>query len=375
VRITDTDLRIADTIPAEAPSRMKNRVKQLRLERGWSQDELARRSAVSRSGISAVEIDRLIPSAEAALAIARALQCRFEDVFYLEPSVEPETIWASTPERTPCRYWQANVAGRRVLYPSQALGDSVLPHDGLFDVVQFQPSRAQTQSSAGHTDTRATLVVASCDPAIGLLASELAQSRHIRLLVLPLSSRAALAALGRGLVHAAGVHFAGAGEAGNEAMVRAQLGPDYQLLRTAEWQAGLALDPHQRVPSIRGALRGKLRWVGRENGSAARQCLDEVLGDRQPPRHLAQSHRGVAEAIRSGYADAGICVQLVSEQAGLNFLSIRTEPHDLCVPTAELNDPKIRALIEVVQSQSYRRLLAELPGYTSADAGAMRPVT
>jgi molybdate-binding protein/DNA-binding XRE family transcriptional regulator len=354
---------------------MKNRVKTLRLERGWSQDELARRSAVSRSGISAIEIDRLIPSAEAALAIARALACRFEDVFYLEQTGEPETVWASTPARTPCRYWQATVAGRSVVYPSQALADNVLPHDGLFDGVQFKPSRSQTHSPAGAGEQRSTLVIASCDPAIGLLASELAQSRQIRLLVLPLSSRAALAALGKGLVHAAGVHFAGAGEAGNEAMVRAQLGPDYQLLRTAEWQAGLALDPHQRVSSIRGALRGKLRWVGRENGSAARQCLDEVLGDRQPPRRLAQSHRGVAEAIRSGYADAGICVQLVSEQAGLNFLGIRTEPHDLCVPAAELSDPKIQALIEVVQSQSYRRLLAELPGYTSEDAGAIRPLT
>lgn len=354
---------------------MKNRVKDLRLERGWSQDELARRSSLSRSGISAIEVERLIPSAEAALAIVRALACRFEDVFYLEEASESAAVWASAPSAAPCRYWQATVAGRKVAYPSQALADNVLPHDGVFDGTEFRPTALPTASSTGSGELRSTLVIASCDPAIGLLAAELAQTRQIRLLVLPLSSRAALAALGNGLVHAAGVHFAGADDAGNDAAVRAHLGPGYQLLRTAEWQAGLALDPQQRVSTVRGAMRSKLRWVGRETGSAARQCLDEVLGDRQPPRHLAHSHRGVAEAIRAGYADAGVCVQLVSEQAGLTFLGIRTEPHDLCVPTTELDDPKIQALIEVVQSQSYRRLMAELPGYTSQDAGAIRAVT
>ncbi|HEY2838167.1 MAG TPA: substrate-binding domain-containing protein [Pirellulales bacterium] len=349
---------------------MKNRVKSLRLARGWSQDELARRSVVSRSGISAIEIDRLVPSAEAALAIARALGCRFEEVFYFEGGEPADMVWAAVPAKTPCRYWLANVAGRRIVYSSAALGDHVLPHDGIFDGVHLKP----TKSPESEDEEARTLVIASCDPAIGLLASELARVRRIRLLVLSLSSRAALAALGKGLIHVAGVHFAGAGKAGNNAQVRSQLGLDYQLLRAAEWQAGLAFDPQRRLSSVRGALQTKLRWVGRETGSAARQCLDEVLGDRQPPRHLAQSHRGVAEAIRAGFADAGVCVQLVSEQAGLNFLRIRKEPYDLCFAIAEMHDPRIQALVEVVQSSTYRRMLAELPGYTSAEAGALRSV-
>ena len=38
----------------------------------------------------------------------------------------------------------------------------------------------------------------------------------------------------------------------------------------------------------------------------------------------------MAEAIRAGWADAGVCLRLVSDQAGLDFLSIREEAYDLC---------------------------------------------
>ncbi len=76
---------------------VKNRVKAARLARGWSQDELAHRSGLSRSGISAIEIERLVPSAAAALALAKALHCRVEDLFSLDDSAEANTVWAAPP--------------------------------------------------------------------------------------------------------------------------------------------------------------------------------------------------------------------------------------------------------------------------------------
>jgi len=347
---------------------LKNRVKTLRLARGWSQDELARRSSLSRSGVSAIEIDRLAPSAAAAMALARAFGCSFEEVFFLDVGGDSAVLWAATPEKVPCRYWQAAVGGRRVLYPSQTLGDFIAPHDGIFDGAKLK----ETRPGEGAESLAATLVVASCDPAVGLLASELARVRQIRLLALPMSSSAALEALGRGVVHAAGVHWAGKGDLGNEAQVRSRLGAGYQLLRAAQWQEGLALAPRHKVSTVRGALDANLRWVGRESGSGARQCLDEILHGRSSPRHEARSHRGVAEAIRCGYADAGVCVQLVSEQAGLDFVRVRQEPYDLCFSAADADDFRIQALIEIVQSATYRQLLAELPGYSSSGAGELR---
>ena len=211
--------------------------------------------------------------------------------------------------------------------------------------------------------------------AAALLAAEIARTSACRLLVLSRSSSEALRLLGQKFVHVAGVHLARAGQKkGNAAVVKKQLGPGYSLLRVARWQEGLAVAPGKGIKSVRGALRQKLRWVGREAGSGARQCLDDLFENRDKPRREARDHRGVAEAIRCGWADVGVCVRLVSEDAGLEFLSVRDETYDLCFPTASVGDPRIQALIAAVRSESYRRLLGELPGYDMRQAGELEDI-
>ena len=134
---------------------------------------------------------------------------------------------------------------------------------------------------------------------------------------------------------------------------------------------------HPASPCRRSGRRSdrELRWIGREDGSGARQCLDEILAGRQRPEHLAADHRGVAEAVRGGWADAGVCLRLVSEEAGLDFLGVRQEAYDLCFPTRWEDDPRLRALVQAIRSPSYRRSLGELPGYDSTSAGALHRVS
>jgi molybdate-binding protein len=260
------------------------------------------------------------------------------------------------------------VAGRVRLYPVEANPLGVVPHDGVAEEGACR--------DAGTADPSATLVIACCDPAVGLLAEVLARSAGVRLLALPRSSRSALALLEQGLVHAAGVHLAAAGASeGNAAAVRHGLGPGFQLLRVARWEEGISLAPSLRLPTVREAVRADLRWVGREAGSGARQCLDELLaGRRPPPERVATDHRGVAEAVRLGWAEAGVCLRLASEEAGLDFLGVREEAYDLCYPDALRDDTRLRALHEAVRSSSYRQWLDALPGYDVAETGEVQPV-
>jgi putative transcriptional regulator len=60
---------------------MKNIVRELRTERGWSQAELADELKVSRQTINAIETGRYDPSLPLAFAIARLFQKRIETVF------------------------------------------------------------------------------------------------------------------------------------------------------------------------------------------------------------------------------------------------------------------------------------------------------
>jgi molybdate-binding protein/transcriptional regulator with XRE-family HTH domain len=335
---------------------LRSRVRFFRRQRGWSQEELARRAGISRAAVSAIEIQRLVPSVAAALALAAALDCCVENLFGSDPAGRDEPTWAWPPTHEPCRFWHARVGGRLVLFPVERTAAGVIPHDGL---LEHGSLKRRTDVAPENT-----LVMASCDPAAGLLAHEYAAASGFRLLVLPRSSREALDLLGRGLVDVAGVHLAAATDSdGNTAAIKSVLGSGYSLLKVASWQEGLAVGPGVSASSVQRLLRSRLRWVGRESGSGARQCQDELLQDRPGPRRMAKDHRGVAEAVRCGWADVGVCVRLACEEADLRFIRIRDEAYDLCFPSERDNDPRLRALVQVLRSGSFRTRLSELPGY------------
>jgi molybdate-binding protein/DNA-binding XRE family transcriptional regulator len=349
-----------------------NRVQHFRSARGWSQDALARRSGLSRTAVSAIETARVVPSTAAALALAAAFDCRVEDLFSLTKAARrSEPAWAWPPPIDPCRFWQATVGGQTMRYPVERTSVGVLAADGSL--------RAGALECHAHADTDRTLVMAGCDPAVGLLAAELACSAKVRVLPFIRSSRQALELLGRNVVHVAGVHLQDRDSpGGNERAVRELLGPGYTLLRVSRWQEGLALAPGLGIRSIRQAVSANLRWVSREPGSGARRCLDWILKDRHPlPKgyhHLASDHTGVVETIRTGWAQAGICVRLPAAEAGLDFLVAREEDYDLCYCTDREHDPRIQALLRVMHSQGFRRAIGELPGYDASETGAIVPV-
>jgi putative transcriptional regulator len=60
---------------------MKNLVRELRTEQGWSQAVLADRLKVSRQTINAIETGRYDPSLPLAFAIARLFQKSIEVIF------------------------------------------------------------------------------------------------------------------------------------------------------------------------------------------------------------------------------------------------------------------------------------------------------
>lgn len=344
---------------------LRNTIRRWREERGWSQQELAERAGLSRTGVGAIEAGRLVPSTTAALALASAFGCRVEDLFVLAD--QEASVWAWPPAQEPCRYWRALIGSRSLLYPVEASPLGTVPHDGVWRDGRFL--------DRPFAEPERTLVVACCDPAVGLLANEYARQTSFRMLVLPRGSRAGLELLARGLVHVAGLHLESSHTSqGNEHAAAQILGGSFQLLRVADWEEGLALAPGLAIQGVDSILKGELRWIGREPGSGARQILDELSEGQVLPQHIARDHRGVAQTIRSGFAQAGVSVRLVCEEEGVDFLSVRQGAYELCLPDYALADPRVQSLITVVRSSAYRRLLAELPGYDCRRTGEQAPV-
>src|SRR5437764_8078267 len=162
-----------------------NAVKNRRLQQSWSQQELAERAGISRAAVSAVEINRLVPSVAAALALAQALECSVEDLFgQTASSADVQPRWAWPAPRQPCRFWQATVGGRRLLYPVETTACGMLEHDGIYEkgLCRFRRGEQLMQS----------LVLACCDPAAALLAAEIQRRAGIRVIIFSRSSQQSL---------------------------------------------------------------------------------------------------------------------------------------------------------------------------------------
>jgi putative transcriptional regulator len=69
---------------------MNNKLKVLRAMRNWSQSDLAEHLDVSRQTVNALETGKYDPSLPLAFKIARLFQMPIEEIFELEPELEPE---------------------------------------------------------------------------------------------------------------------------------------------------------------------------------------------------------------------------------------------------------------------------------------------
>jgi putative transcriptional regulator len=69
-----------------------NRVKELRMARGWTQEQLADAVGVSRQSINSIERDRYVPSLPLALTFARVFGCSTDEIFTLNGDPNAETL-------------------------------------------------------------------------------------------------------------------------------------------------------------------------------------------------------------------------------------------------------------------------------------------
>ena len=69
---------------------MKNRIKDLRKVKKWTQEELSQRVDVSRQSIVAIETGKYNPSLKLAFKIAQQFDCSIEEVFLFDEGDEDD---------------------------------------------------------------------------------------------------------------------------------------------------------------------------------------------------------------------------------------------------------------------------------------------
>jgi putative molybdopterin biosynthesis protein len=121
------------------------------------------------------------------------------------------------------------------------------------------------------------------------------------------------------------------------------------------------------------------RFINRQKGTAARMIFDTMLKSRGIDQaqidgygHEVETHKAVAEAIRNGFADTGICTSGVAEESGLLFVPLVNEQCELAIRMELMKEPNISTLISTIQSGSFKAVLAEKGGYNLSQTGLIR---
>jgi len=68
---------------------VRNRIRELRLERGWTQQRLADAVGVSRQSVNSIECGRYVPSLELALSFARVFARSTDSMARTTPAQKP----------------------------------------------------------------------------------------------------------------------------------------------------------------------------------------------------------------------------------------------------------------------------------------------
>ncbi|CAA7601089.1 Probable molybdopterin binding domain protein [Acididesulfobacillus acetoxydans] len=264
---------------------------------------------------------------------------------------------------------------------------SLVRADGILRVPRLQEgfhegAPVQVELLRPQEELEETLIcIGSHDLTLDLMDSYLKMNgRHGALASAHVGSLAGLMALRKGEAHLAGVHLLDpeSGEYNRPYLERLLPQRRIALVNLVYRTQGLlvARGNPLKLRTLADLADGRLRFVNRQGGSGTRVLLDyllaqegvdkqQILGyDREEFTHL-----GVAVAIASGSADAGLGIQSAALSLGLDFIPIGEERYDLAIPQEYLADRRIEMLLEVIASPDFQAEVRAMGGYDLRDAG------
>ena len=327
-----------------------------RLECGLTQVELAARAGVSRQLVAAVEAGRNVPAVDAALGIAHALGTTVEQLFADRPSAVVTALGIQLGDGAPVRVGRvadqlvtAELADHGVAGASWAKPDGVLEAGKLRLFPGAMP---------------AGLVLAGCDPALGVAERMLEGLGSRSLLAISAPTGTALQALKRGSIHAAVVHG-----------VQSELPvPPVAVVRwhLACWQVGLAVVPGLRGHSLQAVLGGGVPVAQRDPSAASQQAFERArlaAGiEVRPDGPRASGHLDAAR-LAATLRGAGITTEGAARAFGLDFVALENHAVEVWISRRWTEHPGVDALGQLLAASAFTERVAHFGGYDLTRCG------
>ena len=193
-------------------------------------------------------------------------------------------------------------------------------------------------------------------------------------------SLAGILSLRKGEAHFAGIHLLDpeTGEYNRSYLQRFLPGRDVALLNLVYRNQVLIVPKGNplNIKNLADLVKPGVRFINRQGGSGTRVLLDyllqkqgltkeQIVGyEREEFTHLA-----VAVAVASGTADVGLGIQSAAEALGLDYVLVGEERYDLAIPQEFLEEPRMKAMISVIQSKAFQDDVLALGGYDVRETG------
>jgi len=220
----------------------------------------------------------------------------------------------------------------------------------------------------------ALLITGSHDPVIDYLA-DLIHPHGITLLSTHTGSMGGILALKKDECHAAPTHLLADDGSYNTAYLEKYLpGTVVDLICIAKRQQGIVSRDGIAFKDLAGRS-----FINRQRGSGTRMLLDYELkkagiDPSSMPGYEREviTHIGVALAVKSGEADAGMCVYSAAKALGLPFVPVAQERYELAIRGEHADDPGLIALTRAIRSPEFKEILKNLGGYDTEETGTVR---
>jgi putative molybdopterin biosynthesis protein len=225
------------------------------------------------------------------------------------------------------------------------------------------------------------LMIGSHDLSLDWIDSMLrARSEGICLAIGAVGSLGGLFALRGGKAHFTGIHLLDPEtRTYNLPYIKKHLpGAKMRVIHLVERTQGLlvAYGNPKDIRGIADLTRAGIQFVNRQRGAGTRVLFDYLLSEEgilpeavSGYANEVATHSMVAAEIQGGMADCGMGIEAAARAMDLDFIPLATEPYDLVIPDAFMEDTRFQIFLEVIVSGTFRKTLQSLGGYNTAQSG------
>ena len=281
---------------------------------------------------------------------------------------EPLVVWSQGQRARPTQF------AERLLWAERRARTRMQPH-----IEALRTDLAHVLADARDQRHQLLMVRASHDIALPLLQRHVTETADLHLDIRFQGSVDALRALNQHQCLVAGFHvpaLRGAAPIFAKALKPVLKPGLHRLIGCSRRMQGLMLRPEHatRIRTFPDVVRNRLRFINRQIGSGTRMLVDHLLQEHAiKPATLRgynglseDTHGAVALAVASGLADVGVGIEAAALEFGLHFAPLVEENYFLACLNTNFAHTAVRRLRSALASETWRSILAKLPGYQPA---------